>query len=86
MNTHASPSTVSIPVSRMRQLLDDGTAVALLSGHFPVPVSIDGQWWIVPAASTAHEFVPATPEQSTGFELAAQRLRAAKASGHPEQA
>jgi hypothetical protein len=86
MNTDASPSTLSIPVSRMRQLLDDGTAIALLTGHFPVPVSIDGRWWIVPAASTAHEFVPATHDQSTGFDLAAQRLRAAKASGHSEQA
>lgn len=86
MNTDTSPSTTPIPTSRMRQLLDDGTAVALLSGHFPVPVCIDGRWWIIPVDATAHEFVPATPEQSTGFELAAQRLRAARASGHPEQA
>jgi hypothetical protein len=49
--------------------------------HFPVPVPMDGKWWIIPVDTTAHDFVRAAPEQSVGFELAAQRLRAARAAG-----
>jgi hypothetical protein len=78
MNT--SPSTQAIAATRMRELLRNGTAVPLLANHFPVPVSMDGVWWIVPVDTTTHDFVPASPEQSVGFDLAAQRLRAARAA------
>jgi hypothetical protein len=86
MNTNTSSSTQTIPASRTRELLRYGTAVPLLENHFPVPVPMDGKWWIIPVDTTAHDFVRASPEQSVGFELAAQRLRAARPPASRTQA
>ncbi len=66
----------------MRGHIADGTARALLPGHFPVPVELDGRWWHVPDEvpdETADEvFVPADGVQARLFAALARRQAAAE--------
>jgi hypothetical protein len=64
----------------MRQLLNDHQAVALLPGHFPIPVRYQGAWWLVPIEGPQHDYVPASEQQGDQFEQLAARYRAAQAS------
>lgn len=77
--THAR----AIPAVDMEQLLESGRARALLDGHFPVPVEIDGQWWHVPADPPANsgigDFVQAAESLAAEFARLAARRRAAAA-------
>jgi hypothetical protein len=82
--TTAGQSDEAISATAMRQLLRDGTAVALLEDHFPVPAKLRGQWWHVPSGEREPDnYLPAPPAAAALYErLAARRRMAAGTTGH----
>lgn len=83
----ANTSPEVIDQDRMRRLLHDGHATALLEDHFPVPALYAGTWWHIPADHPTPQYLPAAPEHATRYTQLAARRRIAHsgitAADHP---
>lgn len=62
-----------IPLSTMRELLASGIAQPLLESSAP-PARVHGQWWAIPEASVADDYVPVDESAAREFDDFAARL------------
>lgn len=69
--------TGGISQDRMRRLLRDGQAAALLDDYFPVPAIYAGTWWHITTDHPAQHYLPAPPEHAARYTQLAEQRRLA---------